>query len=136
MPRPKNPISPATPEILREIGEAAYGDAWYSPMARVLSRYHPTPGTEMHGAIVRNWATGARSIPPWVSPALTLVAIAEHERLEVLRRELLARMERVEGGVGRLLDRGASWLEFAPAREAEFDARVRAWMERREEDDD
>ncbi|MCJ2088538.1 hypothetical protein MKK88_21525 [Methylobacterium sp. E-005] len=48
-----------------------YGEDWQRPLARGLGRLHPDGHREdIDDRLVRRWASGERSVPTWVGPAL------------------------------------------------------------------
>lgn len=62
------PDSPAAVR-LREAGEALYGPMWQTTLAAALEPHHPQK-RPLNVVVLKRWAAGSRSIPPWVWPAL------------------------------------------------------------------
>lgn len=54
---------------LREVGAALYGPNWQTTLAAALEPHHPQR-RPLNVVVLKRWASGARSIPLWVWPAL------------------------------------------------------------------
>lgn len=57
--------------ILTDAARLLYGEDWQRPLARGLGPLHPDGSREaIDDRLVRRWASGERSVPDWVGPAL------------------------------------------------------------------
>jgi hypothetical protein len=70
-----------TPELLRQVGEALYGDGWQAQLSREADIAERT---------IRRWLSGAMVIPAGVVESLYAVVVERRDAYEGLAREIEA----------------------------------------------
>lgn len=70
---------PLTPELLRSVGEALYGDYWQSALARDLGVASRT---------VRRWAAGGEAVRPRIADEIYRLILRRRDALQALVPEL------------------------------------------------
>lgn len=98
-----------------DVARLLYGTDWQRPLARGLGSLHPDGARDtMDDRLIRRWASGERTIPDWVGPAL----------VQVLRRQSDLYVRRALAFQSRAADLETELASLEPDEAPEMEMRI------------